>query len=108
MDKRIILNINSRDYWVKIVDFLQQNWALIDVNGDSTVTVFFIHDRSGVFDRLNFPAMTEAQQGLRKNGFHPLAELAGNRFVPPAPEPPFWDTTHPNGPIYSSGRFWSA
>lgn len=33
--------IISRDYWFKIVEFLQQNWALIDPN-ESGVIVWFL------------------------------------------------------------------
>jgi len=103
-----MVEIKSRDYWFKIVDFLQQNWALIDVNGDSTATVFFVNDTSGVFDRMIFPSTDEAQRGLRRNGFKPLSEdNEAQKFIA-APEPPFKEATHPNGPIYSSGRFWKS
>lgn len=47
----ITVEIVSRDYWVKIVEMLQQNWALIDESAKSRCTVFFLHDLSGVFDR---------------------------------------------------------
>ena len=49
------IEIRSRDYWFKIVEFLQQNWALIDdAPGGRGCTVFFFGDTSGVFDRLSF------------------------------------------------------
>ena len=49
------VSIESRDYWFKIVDFLQQNWALLDAEGAGCV-VWFFGDSSGVFDDLSFPS----------------------------------------------------
>jgi len=103
-----MIKITSRDYWFKIVEFLQQTWALIEVNGDSTATVLFVNDTSGVFDRMVFTSTNEAQRGLRRNGFNPLSEdKEAQKFIA-APEPPFKEATHPNGLIYSSGRFWKS
>lgn len=34
--------MESEDYWVKIVEILQQNWALIEEYNDGCVTVFFL------------------------------------------------------------------
>ena len=36
-----VVEIRSRDYWFKIVEFLQQNWALIDedLHGDRVHSV---------------------------------------------------------------------
>ena len=53
-DESPTIEIQSRDYWFKIVECLQQNWALIDVNSDGSCTVYFIEDLSGVFDSLGF------------------------------------------------------
>ena len=103
-----MLEIKSRDYWFKIVEFLQQNWALIDANEDSSVTVFFIGDRSGVFDQMFFQSIDAAQKGLRLNGFAPFSEdKEAQKFIA-VPEAPFRESHHPNGPIYSSGRFWKS
>lgn len=97
---------NSSDYWFKVVEFLQQNWALIDVNEDSTATVIFLNDASGIFDQMFFSSADEAQKGLRKNGFMPLSEdKEAQKFIA-TPKGPFEEARHPNGPIYSSGRFW--
>ena len=103
-----MLEIKSRDYWFKIVEFLQQNWALIDANEDSSVTVFFIGDRFGVFDQMVFQSIAAAQNGLRLNGFAPFSkDKEAQKFIA-APEAPFKKSHHPNGPIYSSGRFWKS
>lgn len=105
----VTIEINNRDYWFKVVDFLQQNWALIELSDDdSTATVVFINDASGVFDRMSFTTISEAKEGLLKNGFKLLSEdLEAQKFIA-APEVPFKETHHPNGPIYSSGKFWKS
>jgi len=101
-----MVEITSKDYWFKVVEFLQQNWALIDVHQDSSATVYFINDTSGVFDRMTFPSRDDAQDGLRINGFKLFAEDGEAQKFIAAPDAPFRDAKHPNGPIYSSGRFW--
>jgi hypothetical protein len=102
-----IVQIQSRDYWFKIVEFLQQNWALIDETTDvKGCTVFFFGDTSGVFDQLFFSSVAEAQQALRRNGFARFAEDEEAQEFIAVPQPPFYEDAHPNGPIYSSGRFW--
>jgi len=97
--------INSRDYWFKIVDFLQQNWALID-DAENGVVVWFFGDTSGVFDQLSFSSDAEAQSALLRNGFRRYATDAEARGFIALPQPPFHRQPHPNGPIYSSGRHW--
>ena len=97
--------IASRDFWFKIVEFLQQNWALIDQSADA-VTVWFLNDGGGVFDRLTFPTQADVERALRRNGFARFADdLRAQTFIAP-PAEPFHHHPHPNGPIYSSGRFW--
>jgi hypothetical protein len=100
------VKIDNRDFWFKIVDFLQQNWALIDEQNDGKVKVFFISDASGVFDTMNFENEQDAKMGLTRNGFKRFADdIESQKFLSP-PEAPYFFTSHPNGPIYSSGRFW--
>lgn len=99
------IEIISRDYWVKIVEFLQQNWALIDPF-ESGVKVFFFHDLSGVFDEMIFPSIKEAEKGLLRNGFSRFSDNKEFSKFLAIPKPPFYRTKHPNGLIYSSGRFW--
>lgn len=101
------VRIASRDYWFKVVDMLQQNWALIDTTQDTAhVTVFFVHDGSGVFDRMQFRSAKEAEKALLRNGFNKFGEdTHAHDFITP-PAPPFMESRHSNGPIYSSGRFW--
>ena len=104
MEKEII--INSRDYWFKVVDMLQQNWALIETEDNNKIKVFFIGDTSGVFDELLFDSKTDAERSLSKNGFKKLVDdKEAKEFISP-PSPPFHRLEHPNGKIYSSGIFW--
>jgi len=101
------IEIQSRDYWVKVVEMLQQNWALIDPGTkDEGVIVYFVHDRSGVFDRLVFSSREVAEAALRRNGFSKFDDDPQLRGFLTPPPPPFREAKHPNGSIYSSGRFW--
>lgn len=101
------VGIRSRDYWFKIVEFLQQNWALIDQDDDAEAcTVYFLSDTSGVFDRLSFPSVRSAEYELGANGFRRYSSDKKAQSIIRPPDPPFVERTHPLGPIYSSGRFW--
>jgi hypothetical protein len=105
MFKQDIIEIKSRDYWFKIVDFLQQNWALIEIDGTGVV-VFFFGDLSGVFDKLTFATEADAVVALKRNGFGRLSQdLAAQKLIS-APKPPFYNDGDPDEAIYSSGRFW--
>lgn len=97
------VKIQSNDFWVKIVEFLQQNWALIDEHENNTI-VWFIHDASGVFDKLEFKNHNDAIIGLEKNGFKRYLDPTENftEFIIP-PKRPFFNS--PKN-IYSSGKYW--
>lgn len=97
--------IQSRDYWFKVIEMLQQNWALIDAD-PTGVVVYFFGDTSGVFDEMRFPSQDSAMSALQMNGFRCFADDASASSFVRCPEPPFTRRPHPNGPIYSSGRFW--
>ena len=83
------VEIRSRDYWFKIVEFLQQNWALIDEDATGpSCTVFFFGDTSGVFDRLRFASVAAAEVALLRNGFKPYdSDPKAPEFIA-KPEPP--------------------
>lgn len=108
MNKETI-EIASRDYWFKIVEMLQQNWALLEPNkGKSGFILYFISDASGVFDQMEFENPAEAERQLRLNGFSKYAEdKQAQGFISPPP-PPFHKSNHPNGEIYSSGKYWTS
>jgi hypothetical protein len=70
-------------------------------------TVFFFGDTSNVFDRLSFPSVAQAGVALRRNGFARFAvDKKAQEFIP-IPQTPFHEGAHPNGRIYSSGKFWN-
>ena len=103
------VEISSRDYWFKVVEMLQQNWALIERKGleERAVKVYFIDDGGGVFDEIDFENEREARRGLRRNGFQRYAkDEEAQEFISP-PEAPLYRREHPNGKIYSSGEYWA-
>jgi len=101
-----LVEIHSTDFWVKVVEMLQQNWALIEDEAAGAVRVYFVSDTSAVFDEIAFPSTSSANEALEMNGFRRFAESTGLQSFLRAPAAPFRRSTHPNGPIYSSGRFW--
>ena len=102
------VSINSRDFWVKVVEILQQNWALIEAEANEPVRVHLISDASCVIDALTFHAVNEAEAALQRNGFQQFSATPDlHAFLRP-PSAPFHRSRHPNGPIYLSGRFWKS
>ncbi len=97
------IELKSETFWVKIVDFLQQNWALIEII-DSKIIVFFIQDASMIFDKMEFNTIQEAENGLLKNGFKLYLDENENfqDFIVP-PKKPYGESLRP---IYSSGQYW--
>ena len=85
---------------------LEQNWALIEAHEGGAARVYFISDASGVFDEITFPSESVASEALDRNGFTRFAMSANLRSLLNPPAPPFRRAAHPNGAIYSSGRFW--
>jgi hypothetical protein len=99
------IEINSNQFWFKIVGFLQQNWALIESQPiEEKVIVYFIQDASMIFDKIEFETKEQAKIGLIKNGFkkHLDKKEKNIDFIVP-PQKPFKESIRP---IYSSGQFW--
>ncbi|MFC1606310.1 hypothetical protein ACFL33_05560 [Pseudomonadota bacterium] len=93
------------DPWMKIVDMLQQNWAVV-VERDDAVLVVFYGDTCGVFDQLAFDNRETAERALRRNGFGRFRDDAKAQQFIALPDGDFHEQPHPNGFIYSGGRFW--
>jgi hypothetical protein len=100
------VEIISRDFWVKVVEMLQQNWALVDAGDDASARIYFVSDTGGVFDEMLLPSREEAESALRRNGFRRFSASPDLQAFLSPPREPFQRARHPNGPIYSSGRFW--
>lgn len=100
------VSIKSSDFWVKIVEVLQQNWAVVETEADASARIYFINDTSGVFDEMSFPSTKIAEGALEQNGFTRFSASADLQAFLRPPSAPFLKASHPNGPIYSSGRFW--
>lgn len=85
---------------------LQQNWAVV-IQREEDVLVVFYGDTSGVFDEMPFTTRDEeAEQALRRNCFSKfLDDERAQEFIG-LPRGEFEERPHPNGRIYSSGRFW--
>lgn len=99
------VQIQGRDYWFKVIEMLQQNWALIDSDA-AGVVVYFFDDTGGVFDEMHFRSQDAAKSALQANGFRRFADDASAASFMQCPKPPFIRCAHPNGSVYSSGRFW--
>lgn len=92
------------DYWIKIVDFLQHNWATIEPTEDGCV-VYFFTDHSEVFDTLEFTSVNYAMGALSHNGFRLYDDEYSDWIA--APEPPLRVRgVARSRPIYSSGEYW--
>ena len=96
-------NLNS-DYWIKIVGMLEQNWALI-LEKSGSCRVYFMDDCNGVFDWIDFENRHVAEHELLDNDFERYATSACKALVG-KPMGDFRLRQHPNGRIYSSGRYW--
>jgi hypothetical protein len=96
----------AKNPWYKIVEFLQQNWAVI-VEQESSVLVVFFGDTCGVFDEMTFDSLLVAETALKRNGFKKFMEDTGVHDLIGLPRGEFQESPHPNGRIYSSGRYWS-
>ena len=117
-----VFTIVSRDWWVKVLGMLSQNWALIDSMPDGTACAYFFQDgadsalrgkyrlsqlrnRIGFIDSIHFPSIERARFALRFNGFDRLVDNPGP-WVEERPEGVVYDARTPEGAIYSSGRYW--
>lgn len=96
----------TRNPWVKIVEFLQQNWAVV-IERDEDVLIIFYGDTCGVFDEMALGTRAEAEDALRRNGFIPFSEMHDGENFLSVPQGKFFEAGHPNGRIYSSGRYWA-
>ena len=95
----------NEDYWFKIVEFLQQNWAVIEPEG-SGFKILFFDDCSGIFDSIEFDSLEGAETALKRNGFGKYNEDQEAHDFIAKPKAPLRGGAHLINSIYSSGRFW--
>ena len=115
------LQIESAHWWVKPIEMLCHNWALIGPDKNGCVTVYFFHDAAPtdpihtaarwvrVIDSLQFSSETGAIEALKLNGFMEV-ERSRERY----PELDWglqpigrYCYPHPEAKgIYSSGQYW--
>lgn len=101
-----IVSFSSDDFWFKVVAMLQQNWAVIEGDGDRVKIVFF-DDRNQIFDQLLYGNHHEAERALRKNGFGRYTDDPGSHDFIAKPDRPFVHSPAKLRPIYSSGEYWN-
>jgi len=92
-------------YWFKVVDFLQQNWAVV-THDDLGAKIMFFSDDPGIFDEMNFKSVSEAEQALMRNGFGLFDENPDAHAFIAKPSGEFHERGHPSGRIYSNGAYW--
>jgi len=83
------VKIRSCDDWFKIVEFLQQNWVLVDNDPvEEGCIILFFGDTFGGFDRLRLSSRQEAAAAQMRNGSR-LCETddRANEFIT-QPDPP--------------------
>jgi hypothetical protein len=98
------IKIRSKEFWVNIVDFLQQYWALIEESDDTAqVTVYFIHEGSGVFSNMKFKSKDIATKALMQNGFKKFDDPLENfeTFLSP-PIEPYYTVQFKSGDLMAS------
>ena len=91
--------------WFKIVDFLQQNWCVLLPKGNSVLAVFY-GDTCGVFDEMEFSSWEDAKAALTRNGFSRFLDHPEAQDMFSLHRGDIHEAQHPNGRIYSSGKFW--
>ena len=105
MNRTELIEIHSTEFWVKLLENMQQNWALIELSETGT-KIYFINDLGGVFDDIPCQSVDDAIVKLKRNGFFRYTDEPNLPLTHVPPSRPFHIGKHPNGKIYSSGRYW--
>ena len=119
----LVFTIGSRDWWVKPLEMLVHNWALIENSSVGTATIYFFHDngllrngavdftyrqlkgRCAVVDSLDFKDVDLAAFELEFNGFKKLSKNPGP-WEGSIPIGTFYDARETEDRIYSKGAYW--
>lgn len=100
------IDLRTDDFWVKVVDFLVHNWAVVRMTRSGTPELIFFDDRSRVFASLPFENVDQAVAGLRRNGFEQYDPMGDFRKILPKPRPPFSMERTNHRPVYLIGEYW--
>jgi hypothetical protein len=119
-----VFEIQSREWWIKVLGMLQHNWALIEEGADGSATVYFLHDcglnmapngyslkqlkgRSAIVDSLDFDSVQLAKDALSRNGFrvHGDDERLGSDVKPRGN---FYDVRPFEDGVYSRQSNWKS
>jgi uncharacterized protein (DUF1810 family) len=96
----------SQRLWVKVLGMLQQNWCVLEGDGDGEVAMVFFDDHGHVFDWRTETDQATANAALRANGFVWMFESSSFYGVAGIPLLPHRGARKRNRPIYSSGELW--
>ena len=94
------------DWWIKLIEMLQNNWAVIVPNPKHGADIIFVSDGSGIFDRISYGSKEEAEAALLRNGFSRYYGEADIMKFIPYPRKPYTFWSHPNGRIYCTEKYW--
>ena len=119
--------IDSTEWWVKPLDMMVHNWALVENQASGKAAVYFINDQGktkggsstpnpyksysqsngyiAVIDSLEFDNVLKAEKNLLHNGFTRIADTEGP-WTGGEPEGQFYDARIFEIGIYSSGEYW--
>lgn len=121
------IKIVSKTWWVKPIEMLVHNWALIEKKSKNKFTIYFFHDRGttkgggehpnpfkhlrqesgyiAIIDSLQFDSKRDCEIALRRNDFELLSEFPGP-WVGEQPEGLFLDARKYEQGIYSNAGYW--
>ena len=101
------IDLRTDFFWIKVVEMLQHNWAVIRETRRKEIEIIFFHDGSVVFDKITCKSRRQAEVDLGRNGFLPYDDPHEDfhDFVA-KPVGPFLMGRESRRPIYSSGEFW--
>lgn len=118
-----LYEIQSKEWWVKVIGMCCHNWALIERGIGEEVTIYFFHDlgrtknllknykhcqlkgRAAIVDSLDYPNFEEAEADLKHNGFEEF-ECKPGPWDGYEPDGAYYDARESEDGIYSKGEYW--
>ncbi len=73
------IEISNEVYWYKTVEFLQQNWAVMEPEGNSFKVLFF-DDAGAIFDSIELDSLEDAESALKRNGLKITMRIRRHRI----------------------------